>query len=290
LYGDGLALFDPDLGPGQVSVIGATPDAALYGALTVHAQANNRFALADVAKTDTVSLMEAKGLLMRAVTNVEYGAVFGPWAVVPGPAGVIGGTARQVPASAVIAGLCARVDELGNPNRAAAGRDFPFQYATGLVLPVGKADREAMLNSGVNPLGTIKGVLEGYGFQTAMLANPDNPYWQANCSRARMYLKSRAEARGEPYAFRPIDGRQRLQQRLKTDLEEEFLQFYQADGLYGATARDAFSIEVGASVNTVNTIAQGELHAVAEVVYSMHAKAVIIDLVTVPLGGKVSGS
>jgi hypothetical protein len=276
-----LALFGAELGPGQVAAPEETPGATTDATLLAHCQANNRVALLDVNNGDSVSAMNALGDLIPTL-NMDYGACFGPWVTVPPPAGVVGGSARQVPASAVIAALVARVDKNGNPNRAAAGRDYPLQYATGFVTNLTKQNLSDMLDHGVNGAGTIFGVLENYGFQTAVDQSADNPYWQFNCSRTRMYIAARAASLAEPFVFRPIDGRGRLQAALKGTLEGMLLTLYQADGLFGETPAEAFAVTVGSSVNTTTTIAQGELHAVAEVRYSIHAKAVIVELVTVP--------
>lgn len=284
---DGLALFGKGLGPGQVVCLSDAPGALTYDALHDHAAEFNRFALDDVETDSTVAEMVTLGGLAEAVTSPTYGAVFGPWVAVPGPAGVIGGSARSVPASAVVAALCQRVDNLGNPNRAAAGRDFPLQYATGYNLDVTDAERITLLDAGVNTFATVYGVLEMYGFQTPLPQNVDSPFWQANCSRARMWITAQAYERGENYMFKPIDGRGRIAQALKTDLDEVLLSLYQVDGLYGTTPAEAFATEVGIAVNTTETIAQGELHAVCEVRLSLHAKAVIIELVSVPVGATI---
>jgi hypothetical protein len=281
-------LFGPDLGPGQVAAPNETPNATTYAALADHAAANNRVALLDVANNDTVGAMTTLGGSAVALTNKTYAALFGPWVNVPPPAGVVGGSARQVQASAVVAGLIARADALGNPNRAAAGRDFPLQYATSFVRDVTAAERETLLNAGVNQFANRYGILQLYGFQSGEAANVITPYWQFNCARARMWLKARAAEVGENYMFRPLDGRGRLAGALKTDLDAVCLELYGLDGLYGDTPDDAFSVEVGSSVNTVPTIAQGELHAVVEVRLSLHAKSVIIDLVSVPVTGTVT--
>lgn len=288
VYADSLALFPPDLGPGQVSIIGPTNDAALYTAVLAHAKANNRVALLDVNDNLDVAALTALGTAARALGDAEYGGVFGPWVTIPAPSGVIGGSARQVPASPVVAALIARADAEGNPNRAAAGRDFPLQYATDFDIDVNKADREAMLDAGVNTFATIFGVLEMYGFQTPIAQSTDQPYWQLNCSRARMWLKAKAAAAGEAYVFRTIDGKGKLAAGLKGALDDICLQLYGADGLFGETPQEAFSVEVGAAINTEGSIAQGELHAVMEARLSQHAKAVLIDLVTIPVTGEVS--
>jgi hypothetical protein len=278
-----LGRFDEDLGPGQVAAVGEPAGADIFTTLLGHAATYNRVALLDVDMGDDVAAMIALGGVLGGLAAVDYGALFGGWLEIPPPLGVVGGSARQVPASAGIAGLIARVDANGNPNRAAAGRDYPFQYATGFVNPIGKADREALLDAGVNPLASIYGVLENYGFQTAVPQSPDNPYWQFNCSRARMWIIARSRAAGEPFVFRTIDGQGKLANALRGAIDANLLELYGVDGLFGATPGEAFVTTVGGSVNTIDTVAQGELHAVSEVRLSQHAKAVIIDLVTVPV-------
>lgn len=285
---DALALFDSDKGPGQVCAPEETHNASTYAKLIAHAKPNGRHAVLDVPAAATTSSLITLGGTARALADASYGSIYGSHVIIPPPAGVIGGSARTIPASPIIAALMSRADGLGNPNRAAAGRDFPLQYATGFETSFTKADREAILNAGINTFATIYGVLENYGFQTPVAQDPDNPYWQANCSRTRMWIQARGAAVGEPYEFKPIDGRNRLAGRLKTDLDAMLLGLYQVDGLFGATPQEAFATAVGASVNTIGSIAQGELHAVCEARLSLHAKAVIIDLVTVPVTGSVS--
>ncbi len=178
----------------------------------------------------------------------------------------------------------------GNPNRAAAGRDYPLQYAQGFVRDVNTVDRNALLNLGINTFATIYGVLEMYGFQTAVAQSETTPFWQANCSRTRMWIKAQALAIGENFLFRPIDGRGLLALALKAALDEPLLRLYSINGLYGDRPGTAFNVIVGSVINTTNTIAQGELHAAVEARLSLHAKAVIIDLFSVPVAGNVSAA
>jgi len=232
--------------------------------------------------------MLAASALVPAGADGEYGLMVGPWCNIPAPTGVTGGAERKVPGSAVAAGLIARADGLGNPNRAAAGRDFPLQFVTSFETELSDFDQEALLDGGVNPFANIYGVLELYGFQTVIDQSDSNPFWQANCGRARMWLVAQAKAVGENYVFKTIDGKGQLQQKLKSDLEAVCLQLYGVDGLFGETPQEAFAVEVGAAINTTDTIAQGELHAVMEARLGLHAKAVLIDLVSIPVTGNVS--
>jgi hypothetical protein len=282
---EALNSFGKELGPGQAMVIGGTPDADLYGALLDHAHDNNRVALLDVESDSTISDMQALGDLIPDV-NTDDGALFGSWCSIPPVTGT--SSTRFVPASPVMAALCARVDGQGNPNRAAAGRDFPLQFVTGFTVEPTMAERVVLLDHGVNTFGNIYGFLEMYGFQTAVEESTDNPFWQFNCSRGRMYLRARAALRAENYMFRNIDAQGGLAGSLKTDLDEECLALYQANGLFGETPEEAFAVQVGTSINTVDEIAQGHLHGEVEARFSLHAKAVYVDLVTVPVTGAVT--
>jgi hypothetical protein len=284
-YGDALALIDdPKYGPGQLVVLGEPPGATLYSDMQAACQANNRVALRDVTQDAAVTQLETDG--GTAPANDEYGATFGPWLTVPPPPGVVGANPREIPGSIAIAALCALVDADGNPNRAAAGDDYPLQYATGMTLDISATDRAALFQAGVNAFDDTV-VLENYGFQTNKAQDVNDPYWQFNCSRARMALVDRSTLRARPFMFRPLDGRGRLEGELQADLEDECNKLFLVDAMYGDTPQDAYDVNVTSSVNTVDTIAQGELHAVASVVWTLHAISVEVDLVTVPLGSPV---
>jgi hypothetical protein len=286
---DALDLFHFGQGPGQLSCIGfpLAADAASMEALWPHAAANNRFVIGDVPDAVDSSGLEAYGDALQAVDTSEgLGALFGPHVLVPAPAGVVGASPRKVPASPVIAALCARVDETGNPNQAAAGRWQPLQYVSELTYDVDMDERADLLDHGVNLMGEIYGVLENYGFQTPVEQNIDNPFWQANCSRTRMSLVAEALAIGENYMFRPIDGQGERASGFKTDLEAMLLGYWTSGALFGSEPAEAFRVDVGETINTEETIAQGKLRATATVVLSLHAKAVEIELVSIPIGGQ----
>jgi hypothetical protein len=286
-YAAGLALFDSRLGPGQVSVVGEAAAPALYDALQAHVDANNRIGILDVNSNDTLVELEQHGTDAQALTSQENVGVFGSWATWAGPPGVTGSGPRNIPASAAIAGLCARVDQLGNPNRAAGGRDFPLQYVSGFQLDPVDADRATLFSKGVNMFADRYGVLENYGFQTPVAQSPNTPFWQLNCSRTRMWLKAQALAVGESYYMRTLDGQGKLAAQLGSDLAVVCSQLYSAGGLYGDTKEEAYSINVSQSVNTTATAASGTLKAVMQAKLSEYAKAVEIDLVSVPVSGVI---
>jgi hypothetical protein len=277
-------LDDPKLGPGQLAVLD-TPSTGLYSAMQSHCINNNRVAIRDVAQDDTVAEMITKAAM--APSGDDYGATFAPWYTIPAPAGVLGGTSRVIPASAAISALCNQVDLNGNPNRAAAGDDYPLWSVLDFT-DVSDSDRAALFSAGVNHFGNIYGTFENYGFQTNIAETPDNPYWQFNCSRARMFLQAVSKRRAQPFMFQPIDGRGRLEGKLKGVLESVCKALYDVDGLYGDTPQDAYNINVSAAINPDSSIAQGQLVAVATVRWSVATRAVEIALITVPITGSVS--
>ena len=282
----GLTAFNADMGPGQVAGVGlATTD---HGALTADAQAKNRFALLDPLSDDDVSEAKVHGDALAATATEEFGMLCYPWVKGPGPVGVQGVGERQCPPSAVIAGLIARVDQSGNPNQAAAGRSYPLQYVTDFTTTVLRSQFADLLDHAVNPLADVYGVLQAYGFQTGAVQAAENPFWQANCSRMRMALVAQAKAIGENYMFKPIDGKGLLANALKGDLDAMLLGYYGLNALYGEEPEDAFLSTVGAVINPPESIAQGTLKASCQVVLTLHAKSVQIELVSVPVGGQLA--
>jgi hypothetical protein len=289
-YAEGLGLFDQRLGPGQAVIVGEAPSAAVYEALADHVNACNRVALLDVEEAaDGVDDVVADGAFAQALTSSQENVgLFGSWVTVPSPAGVIGAGARTIPASAVIAGLCQRVDAQGNPNRAAGGRDFPLQYASGFVFDPNDTDRAACFTAGANMFKDVYGVLENYGFVTPIARDPATPFWQLSCSRARMWLKARAAAIAENYYMRTLDGAGKIQAAFGHEIAGACAELYEADGLFGDTPDDAYSVNTGVSVNTVDTAANAVLRAVVEARFSQYADTVEVDLVSVPVQGTVS--
>lgn len=286
-----LPVFTEDLGGGQVVSWTASPVVGDYTALLDHATTSKRFALLDVASTDNTVALLTTAAGKNPTLNADRGAMFGPWVNTPPPGGVLGATSRTVPASAVVAALIARSDSLGNPNRAPAGRDFPLQYATSVnnSVPLTDVNTATLRDAGLNPLRSKFGLMVLDGFQTKILSDPDDPFWQANVSRARMWLQWQALNVGLNYEYKPIDGRGRLTAGLEGDLNAVCKSLWEVNGLFGGTARDAYAVNVGVSINTTTTVAYGELHAVVEARFSLHARTVIIELVAVPITGSVSG-
>jgi hypothetical protein len=276
--------FTIDMGPGQVSAPGRTTDAA-HTALLAHAQSHRRVALLDATDTPTVAT------LLTAVTNARvgqqrFGALFAPWCVAPG---VIPGTSRTVPPSALVAGLISRNEETYGPDSPSAGIKGLARYCTGPSQPNWTdAQREQLNNGAVNVLMTRLGNFQVYGWRSLVSATADPNWIPFGNSRLYMAIASDADGIGEGFVFDLIDGQGHTIADFGGALAGMLLQYYGRDQLYGASADEAFFVDVGPQVNTPDTIAANELHAVLNVRMSPMAELVAIEIVKTPINQAVS--
>lgn len=274
-----LDIFTADLGPGQVS-IPSLVDGTVHQALVEHAETHNRIALLDGPASGPVSAILAYTTPIRSLVEARYGALFAPNVVVPG---VAIGTTRQVPYSAVAAGIIARNDAAGlNPNVAAAGAKGVSAFAMDLTASYIDTDYQALNDGGADMAKLVYGQVETYGYRSLVDPNGPDAAWLnlGNC-RLNMAIVADAGVIGERYVFGQLDGRNRLISQFGGELRAMLVPYYEAGALYGDTADDAFSVNVGPQVNTQQTIANGELHAVLEVRMSPFAELVVIEIVKV---------
>lgn len=267
----------PDFGPGQVLIPGvATP--AAHGALLDHAAAlPSRTVLLDTASNATAAAIATLAAGFAASEGAERAALLAGWSVLPGP----GGTTRNVPASVVVAGLCGRNDAtVGHANSAPAGdqgRGAGFVTgASGLVTNYTDAEHDTLHDAGVCVFRTYHGQPQLYGW----VSLSDKPeFRQLNFGRMAMQLAAGIAALAEMYLFRPIDGQGHLYGELEGSLRGYLTPLWEANALYGATAADAFEVDVQ-GVNDATTVANGELHAAIAVRLTPHTEKVVISVTT----------
>lgn len=279
-YTAALTRFARTLGPGQVSVPGATAQ-AVQTVVMDHAAANNRVALVDAPDTATVATITANAAALRALSSARYGALFGPWVQIPG---LVAGTVRTVPYSALEAGLIARSDgQSGRAVEAAAGPRGVAAYALGLSQTYTDAEYGTLNEGGVS-MGRIRfGQVTTYGFRGLGAG----VWTQFTAARLRMAIQAEAEVIAADFVFSKIDGRGFTQARFGGALNGMLLAYYAADALYGATADEAYRVDTSDDVNTPATKADGELHAVITVRISPFAELVVIELVSLPITAQV---
>lgn len=283
-YEDALIKFTDELGPGQVAAIGAET-AAAHSKVLAHAQALNRHALLDCAQTDVAAAtLEGIATTDSADPNASYGEVLGPWATIPP---IPGGSVRHVPYSAIQAAILSRNDKAGVvQNQPSAGVWGISTYALDVAAAYTDAERSALNAAGVNVARLKNGTVRTYGART--VAPATDAYTLASNSRLRMAIFAQADVIAESYVFAQIDGRRVKVNEYGAQLSALLARFYEAGALYGDTAREAFRVDVGPTVNTDATIAANELHAVMLCRMSPFAELVQIDLVKVAITDTVA--
>jgi len=272
-----LGFFTGNLGPGQVSIPGNVTTANRT-ALIAHARTYNRLALLDVTDTPTRSALVTEA---NSLQGDEYGALFGPWIVVPG---LVPNTTRTVPPTALAAALMARSDSTNSPNVPAAGDNGLARWAFDLTQPPWtETDRDLLNSAGVNLFRDFNDGVRLYGFRS--LANPAVDVSWLNLANQRLRMEITAEARNvaKSFLFSQIDGKGLKIAEFDGALTGLLSKYYAEGALYGNTSDEAFSIDVGSSVNTPTTIANNELHAVLSLRMSPMAELVQIEIVKVPI-------
>lgn len=280
-WGDALDAFGSDLGPGQVTLPGVTA-AAQHEQLLAHAGARNRVALLDVTDSATAATVVSSVSALRSNEHAGLAQAIHPAGILPG---ALSSQRRTVPYSAIQAGILARNDSAGVlPNDPAAGDLGVSRSVIDLAQTVDPdSDLETLNDGGVTSVLNRYGSFVTYGLRS--LADPDVYPLQVQFGAQRLIMEIVAKAGviAERHLFRPIDGMGYRFADLQGDLQGLLLPYWTAGGLFGATAADAFQVNVGSSVNTPETIAAGELRAVITLRVSNAAEVVRIEIVRVPI-------
>jgi phage tail sheath protein FI len=279
-----LDKFDKDLGPGQISAPGRTSTIA-YGQLIDHAEASNRVAVLDFPNTSTVATLESSAASVQS----RWAAGFAPWLVIPG---LIPGTTRIAPPSSLICGLIARNDPSIGTNRPSAGNAGNSLYCIDLTQPNwNDLDRQSLNAAGVDVIRRMFGGIRVYGWRS--LSDPINDQNWLDFANARLYMQLVAELEnvGENYMFAEIDGPNGATVNGFHDaLAGVMMNHFIAGELFGNTASDAFAVDTGSSINTLETLARLELHAVVTVVMAPFAEVVQIQIVKRAVTAVVPGA
>jgi hypothetical protein len=273
-----LDKFHIALGPGQVSVPGNI-ETTVNDALLQHAVDHNRCALIEGPPASDAATLTTYAATMRTHVGARYAALFCPQGIIPG---IAGATTRSVSWAAIEAGIIARNDSQGmNANVPAAGVNGVSSYAIDLEARFSDTEYTELNEAGVNMAQYRWGALETYGYRTLVDVETVPDWWSFGHSRVHMAIVADAGAVAERYVFSQMDGRGKRIAQFGGDLRGMLVPYYESGALYGATAEEAFQVNVGPAVNTPETIAMGELHAMIMVRMSPFAEYVVIEIVKV---------
>lgn len=278
-----LARFTRDLGPGQE----ACPDwqtPAAHGPLLASAMDHNRFAACDStgveSKATTLTLVNA----IQGNVNGYRGALVHPWVTITGTATETG---RTVPASAFFAAKCNQVDLAVGPNQAPAGAQYGRQTSslvTGVTGSYSDADANELEAAGVTLVINRRGQVQIDGNVT--LAEPggvDDEWLQTGNVRFLMAIIAEFEAEGESLEHiqvTPIN-------IAKANLAATGVMMRHEDSLFPTEDDPGWIVDTGDSVNTEETIGDGELIVAIGFRPAPGANLVIFYLTRVGVGDPV---
>lgn len=264
--------LDARLGPGMLTIPGATTD-SLHAIISQHCADNGRRrALLDLVDTAVAGTLTAAVAPARARPTAKVSASFAPWLITP--------DGREVPASGAVAGLIAsNYLATGNPNQPAAGDNGELRWHVALSQDL-EASREVLNDAGVNVIRDIngQGTLQLYGFRT--LTSPVTDVLNIQLSNVLLDMLITAEAQkiGRTQEFKQIDGNGRQASIYGGLLIAMLKRYYALGALYGATQDEAFSVDVGPTVNTPATAEAGQLKAKVGLRRSKFAEQTFIDI------------
>jgi phage tail sheath protein FI len=275
-----LDSLTPDFGPGQVSSPGRTTDVG-HQQLVDHAGKHRRVAILDAPDTPTVNTLLASATGARTGSQ-KFASMFWPWLIVPG---VVTGTTRSVPPSALVAGLCSRNDSAGmGADQAAAGDAGVSIFASDLSQqPVSDTVRGQLNVGGIDVIREMFGGVRVYGWRSLVDPNAEPDWVNFGCARLYMSIAANAQNIAEGFLFDKIDGQGRTIAAFNGALSGLLQNYYNVGDLFGASASDAFFVDTGPQVNTPTTIANHELHAVLNVRMSEFAEMVQIEIYKKPI-------
>lgn len=282
-----LARLGRDLGPGAVLMPGDTRSAA-HTLLATHARDNNRFAYGDAPDSATAATVAAAGTAARTLGTAlaRHIQILEPW--LTAPALTAGGATRTIPPSGVQAGLAARNDAAGNPNRAAAGRNGISRFALGVKYARTDTERETLADAGVSVIRSKGGAVQPYDDITPVDPTSDPEWLGAAANRMVMRIIADSYDIADAHMFGSVGGPVDLA-AFGGDLTGMLLGWFNIHALYSAddTPAGAFRVETGPAVNTPETLAARQLRAALALKISPNARQVVIQITNTPLTATV---
>jgi hypothetical protein len=286
VYVAAINSLSKDYGPGQVAVPGVTSN-AVQAALLAHCDGVFRTAVLDGADTPDDAALRASATALRNQPGDRYAGMFAPWDQIP-PL-MTGAPPRAVPPCGRVMGNMARNDGLGmSPNDPAAGPNGKARYVIGVTQTYTDAQRSSLNDAGVNVSIVKYGGVRTYGFRT--LADPVIYPARKFLSNARLRsaIKAQLDALAEAFQFSKLDGQRRVETKFGGQITGALTPWWTDGSLYGETANEAFSVNTGPQVNTIDTVAAGERPVEVAQKMSPFNERTIINVAKLPVTEAVS--
>lgn len=203
-------------------------------------------------------------------TADSYSALYGPWIITPDPSRA--GATIIVPPSGSVQGMIARVDATNGPWRAPAGIPAVLSTAVAPELKFSDTDQGALNYANINVIRAVPGSgICVMGARTRKLYGPDR---YVSARRTLIYIEEALKRSTQWAVFENND--QSLWSSLRNTARNILQPIWEAGGLAGATAAEAYFVTCDATINTPQAIQNGEVRLNVGVAIQYPAEFIII--------------
>lgn len=206
----------------------------------------NRFAILDMPKDSH----KVKDLLQyREMIDSSYAAMYHPWLQVFDRSA---NKTNFVPPSGAVAGIYARTDNTRGVHKAPANETV---FATGLCVNYTKNEQDFLNPAGINLIRALPG--QGIRVWGARTASSNANFKYVNVRRLFIYVEESIKANTNWVVFEPND--ESLWDRVGVTIRSFLDDMWRNGMLAGASASEAYFVEIGPSTMSRDDIANGRL-------------------------------
>lgn len=285
-----LVIFAPEVTDPVVTgvngALGETNGKVVQNALLTWAAAHDGFAVLDTPKGTSADPFTANEAVVYAdgLNSTSYGAVYYPALYVSDPLGRSSASLRKVGPAGSVAGLYIATDKQFGPFKSPAGLRASLRNAVAVEATFTAAELDR-LNTGTKSDGSIaKPVnairnLPGAGIVVMgarTLKNDTTANSNVNLRRSLIYIRKSLSDLTQFALFENND--EKLWSQLRTTVSVFLTSYLNQGGLRGNTPTTAFYVKCDNETNSVETIANGEVHLEVGVALPNRAEFVVINL------------
>lgn len=209
---------------------------------------------------------------LGANTGDSYSASYGPWVLIPNP--LRAGAVMAVPPGGSVVGCIARIDATIGVFRAPAGVLASLNNVIGVQTKFTDTEQGDMNAANINVIRSVVGA--GIAIMGARTRKSYGPDRYVNQRRTLIYIREVLRRSTQFAIFENND--ERLWSALRMSADRILRPLWEAGGLRGNSAAEAYFIRVDDSVNTPASIAAGEVRMEVGVATEYPAEFLIIRL------------
>jgi hypothetical protein len=212
-------------------------------------------------------------------TGDSYVAAYSPWIIIQNPK--VSGATITIPPGGGVAGVMSRIDTSIGVFRAPAGIIASINNAVGVDTKYTDTDLGDLNSSNINAIRSVAGTgIAIMGARTRKLYGADR---YVSARRTLIYIKEYLR-RSTAYAlFENNDNR--LWSQLSQSAERLLRPLWEAGGLRGLTAQEAYYVKCDETLNTPAVISSGEVRMEIGVALEYPAEFIIIRVTQFESGG-----